>query len=224
MHKSPDKISTVPCNSAELPPELFNLNAGIRSNMPDNSLLFTAAPDTRRIILTGAVQSGKSTLAALLVRQLKRKNIHVAGILAKGLWENNQRSGFDLIDLKTGLSMPLARRLAPAEGLGKPEMPFRFLKTGVAAGRRALNVVQCGRADLIMVDEIGKLEARGLGWAPDLAPLLAFSEAIHLWIVREHLVEKICRIWHVTRTQVIHVTAPDALEQLTAACATGKIE
>ena len=81
-------------------------------------------------------------------------------------------------------------------------------------------MAQCGRAGLIMVDEIGKLEARGLGWAPDLAPLLGLSGALHLWIVREHLVEKICRIWHVNQTRVIHVTAADALERLTDACVT----
>ena len=177
------------------------------------------SPAAQRIILTGAVQSGKSTLAALLAARLKQTNIGVAGILAKGLWQNNQRTGFDLVDLKSGRSTPLARRSLTADGPGKGYVPYRFMEAGVAAGRRALRVKQCGGAGLIVVDEVGKLEARGRGWAPCLAPLLALSGTVHLWIVREYLVDQICRIWPVAQTEIIHITAPDALETLARACA-----
>ena len=116
MDRSADKITAAPRGTAAASPALFALDPGNRSKLSDSCRTFTAAPATRRIILTGAVQSGKSTLAALLVKQLKGKSIPMAGILAKGLWENDQRAGFDLIDLKTGLSTPLARRSAPADG------------------------------------------------------------------------------------------------------------
>jgi iron complex transport system ATP-binding protein len=177
-----------------------------------------ADPACRRIILTGAVQSGKSTLAEKLINQLKEKNITMAGILARGLWKNNQRNGFDLVNIRTGKVTPLARRSAELATQNSDKIPFSFFEQGVTAGYDALNVARCKSAAIIMVDEVGKLEAKGLGWASCLSPLLALSQSLHIWIVRENLVRQICRIWPVGLTTVIHADAPNALLNLTTAC------
>jgi nucleoside-triphosphatase THEP1 len=177
-----------------------------------------ADPACRRIILTGAVQSGKSTLAEKLIHRLKEKNITMAGILARGLWKNNQREGFDLVNIRTGKVTPLARRSAELATQNSDKILFSFFEQGVTAGYDALNVARCKTASIILVDEIGKLEAKGLGWASCLSPLLTLSRALHIWIVRENLIRQICRIWPVEQTMVIHAAAPDALLNLTTAC------
>ncbi len=177
-----------------------------------------ADPACRRIILTGPVQSGKSTLAEKLISRLEKRHIAIAGILARGLWKNNQRAGFDLVNIRTGKVTPLARRSVESATQSSGDIPFSFFGQGVAAGYHALDVAACKTASVIIVDEIGKLEAKGLGWAPCLSPLLSLSQAIHIWIVRENLIRQICRIWPVEQTIVVHADEPDALLKLTTTC------
>jgi nucleoside-triphosphatase THEP1 len=213
-----DKSASQPCGLSAAPATIsgFDSDNGLQKSKTGTS--FIADDDVRRIIITGDVQSGKSTLAALLVQHLKHKNIRAAGIIARGLWKDDKRDGFDIVDLSTGQTTPLARRIPRTDMRNISQTPFKFLETGVATGRKALSLEQCTHAGLILVDEIGKLEVRRLGWAPCLAPLLALSQTVHVWIVREHLVKEIRRIWQVAKTEVIHVTDPDALQKLITAC------
>ena len=111
---------------------------------------------TRTIILTGEPQEGKSTLLAHALEKLS--DMMVAGILAKGLWRNGLRHGFDLMDLASGLTTPLARR-NPRATPGR--VPFTFFDQGMKAGIHALDTAQCRNADLVCVDEVGKLEIPG---------------------------------------------------------------
>lgn len=75
---------------------------------------------SRRIIITGGVQSGKSTLCRKLADRLLRDGVSLAGFIALGLWRENQRWGFDLRDLSTGKITPLARRRYSDPIPGKP--------------------------------------------------------------------------------------------------------
>jgi len=168
------------------------------------------------IIITGGVQSGKSTLAAELVQFLNSQRVSLAGILAQGLWQDNQRQGFDLIDLKSGAKYPLARRRPELENsLGnRGEIPFQFFEQGLAAGFRALDMEACRNSSVIMVDEVGKLELFGEGWASLLEPLLLIKSAVHIWIVREGLVKKVVRTWYLESAEIIHVEDEDSFAKL----------
>ncbi len=168
------------------------------------------------VIITGGVQSGKSTLAADLVLFLKDRGVPIAGILATGLWKDNQRHGFDLTDLKTGITTPLARRVNRQENTAIT--PFEFFDQGMAAGERALGAEGCAHARMIMVDEVGKLELMDRGWAPFLPSLVLISRAVHVWVVRENLVEAVCRRWHLDRVEIVHVSDTAALERLKRLC------
>ncbi|MCP4119171.1 MAG: hypothetical protein GY737_27955 [Desulfobacteraceae bacterium] len=169
-----------------------------------------------QIIITGDVQSGKSTLAAGLVKFLEKRGVAMAGILAIGLWKDDQRHGFDLVDLKTCEKTPLARRrIDPADG---SITPFQFFDTGMAAGEKALDAARCHNASVIMVDEVGKLELKGKGWAPFLDSLLAIEPAVHIWIVRESLVAEVCRRWQFQTPVIVRADDGDSLERLKALC------
>ncbi len=156
-----------------------------------------------QIIITGGVQSGKSRLAARLVQFLKSRKVSLSGILALGLWQDDQRLGFDLVDLKTGVKCPLARR--QIDLANNTITPFQFFDQGLTAGARALNLERCRDASVIMVDEVGKLELGGEGWARFLEPLLSMGSAIHIWIVRENLIEKVSHKWNLESAKIVHV-------------------
>ena len=165
-----------------------------------------------QIIITGGRQSGKSTLAARLVQFLNGRGVPLSGILAIGLWQDDQRQGFDLVDLKTGAKCPLARRQTNSGG--NPITPFQFFDKGIAAGARALDEEHCRDTSVIMVDEVGKLELQGEGWARFLDPLLLIRSAVHIWIIRENLVEKVRRKWNLLQVEIIHVEDENSFEKL----------
>jgi nucleoside-triphosphatase THEP1 len=168
------------------------------------------------IIITGDVQSGKSTLAMELAIHLMQKKQKIAGIIAKGLWKDNVRSGFNLIDLSTNQQAPLARR---KKDLKKGHVtPFDFFKAGMDFGANALEKKKCCNSNIILVDEVGKLELRGLGWACFLNPLLTIKSATPIWIVRENLVNDVCINWNLNNVQIVRVNEKNALERLIALC------
>ncbi len=87
----------------------------------------------RVIIITGDTQSGKTTLAEALTGWMKQQGINVAGIIARGLWRNNQRSGFDLVEPGNDHVTSLARRNPDPD---KDALTgFTFFDQGLAAGK-----------------------------------------------------------------------------------------
>lgn len=164
------------------------------------------------VIITGGVQTGKSTLAAALTAFLKAEGIPMAGILATGLWKNGRRQGFDLTDLATGTTTSLARRVDIAQSTAIT--PFEFFETGMLAGEKALDAKRTANAAMIMVDEVGKLELMGKGWGPFMSSLISNSRAVHVWVVRENLVRDVCLRWNLDRVEIVHVDDEDALERL----------
>ena len=165
----------------------------------------------KTIILTGEPQEGKSTLLANALEKLS--DMQLAGILARGLWKNDLREGFDLIDLASGQTTPLARR----NPLATPgTIPFTFFEQGMTAGIHALDPIRCRDADLVCVDEVGKLEIKNKGWAPLLPPLLELEHPVHLWVVRRELVEAVSLKWHLTEPTIVSVNDFKALTTLVA--------
>jgi len=174
---------------------------------------------SHRIVITGPVQSGKSSLAWNLIKKLQQLSIPMAGFIAQGLWKNNQRCGFNLVDLKTKMITPLAKRNSPENSQpSSGKVPYTFFKEGINAGYRALMPEVCKEAKIIMVDEMGRMEIQGQGWAPCIDPLMVLKHPIHIWIIREALVSPICQLWPFKKTDIIHVHNDLAVEKLLALC------
>jgi len=164
------------------------------------------------IIITGEVQSGKSTLVAELIDFLRSRKTSLSGILAPGLWQNNQRQGFDIVDLNNGKRYPLAHLRTDARA--GAVTPFEFFPEGLTAGNRALALKNCRNSSVIIVDEIGKLELKDSGWARFLAPLLTITTAHHIWIVRKKLVAAVCETWNFRPVKIIDVNNKNSLNLL----------
>jgi nucleoside-triphosphatase THEP1 len=167
-------------------------------------------------ILTGQLHSGKTSLLSLLLRRLRKEGIRVSGIIAEGLWLNGVRSGFNLIDVSDDTLTPLSRR--GKDGEPRQATPYIFHEEGMTAGRRALSVERCANTDVILVDEVGPLETRGMGWAPCLAPLLRLNGPMHLWVVRDTCLDTVRDRWGLQSAEIFEVTEPSALRRLTGFC------
>jgi nucleoside-triphosphatase THEP1 len=185
----------------------------------DTSLNTAAEPRTserlpRVVLISGPLHSGKTTLAGIVSERLRKQGYPVGGILAPGSWKNSVRNGFDLTMLHTGRTIILAERQSTPSQDSPDTGPFRFDESALADGRAALHPDICGDARVIFIDEIGKLELKGLGWASCLQPLLELPDKLHIWIVRETLVERVCSTWNIHPLLVVDATESTAEKTL----------
>ena len=160
-------------------------------------------------IITGTHGGGKSELVAGLAKLLRAASKKPGGICAAGLWENNVRSGFDLIDLASEKRVPLCRRGVAGTAVTAGE--FGFYPVGLAAGDAALSAESAAGADVVFVDEIGFLELEGGGWTPALERLLSGPRPVVL-VVRDYLLSKVLARWGLNPAAVLQAgkTTPEA--------------
>lgn len=103
-----------------------------------------------RIAVTGSPGVGKSTLVAKVTSGTK---LRVGGVLARDRRYKDRRTGFELLDLSTGMVGILADESGDGPQLGKYRVHLDDLdRIGAQAVENALN------CDLIIVDEVGPME------------------------------------------------------------------
>jgi nucleoside-triphosphatase THEP1 len=155
------------------------------------------------IIVTGEINSGKTTLLEKLVKEEKTKGLTPTGIIARGIFDGKIKIGFDVIDLSSGISMPLARTDRPFDNgfvIGKYYFSgdaFKFAQDAL------LNFRPHG---VVFLDEAGPLELEGRGHA-DCLRILIDSNIIRLYVsVRseclKEFIEKFAKINPVKIIQV----------------------
>ncbi|MGD2206958.1 MAG: nucleoside-triphosphatase [Anaerolineae bacterium] len=137
-------------------------------------------------LLTGPVGVGKTTVAERVVSLAQRRGLTCGGLLAPAM---KTSAGIWGVDVRNGERRVLAR---VDRDLGGPTVgPYSFdqasLEWAVSVVERAI-----GACDLLVVDEIGKLELwRGIGLAP-LLPLLSAGETSRaLVVVRDSLLTEL---------------------------------
>jgi nucleoside-triphosphatase THEP1 len=140
--------------------------------------------------LTGPIGVGKTTVAERITGLALRQGLTCGGLLAPAILDAcGRKAGILGIDVASGERRPLART---DRDLGGPAIgPYSF---DAAALEWATAVVAdaLGACDLLLVDEIGKLELwQGLGLAPILPRLAAGEAQRALVIVRESLLDEL---------------------------------
>jgi nucleoside-triphosphatase THEP1 len=148
------------------------------------------------ILITGSVNSGKSRLMEQLAIDEKKKGNPVSGIIARSVFEHGYKKGFDVINVSTGRSRPLAGIDKTPDELftaGK----YSFSRDGFNFAREALLGFHKGGAAFL--DEVGPLELEGGGYADCLIALLGSD---------------IARLYIVVRTSCLPALIEDYLEKL----------
>ncbi|OQY19010.1 MAG: hypothetical protein B6I36_05445 [Desulfobacteraceae bacterium 4572_35.1] len=174
--------------------------------------LASAVQPTPVFILTGERGRGKTAALQILVAELKRYQINISGIIARGLWHNGKRSGFDVLDLHSGQSTPLCRVSDRDDGVRNG--PFYFYEEGLSAGKQALSASSYEQAELIVVDEVGPLELGGKGWAAQLDSLLVSSRCPVVLSVRPRLVNAVIEHWSLPAVEVWQLDETNIVEMI----------
>jgi nucleoside-triphosphatase THEP1 len=139
-------------------------------------------------VLVGPVSVGKTTVAARVAGLVRAQGLVCGGLLAPAIFDGcGQKVGIRGVDLRTGERLTLAR---VGRELGGPTVgPYSF---DAAALTWAIDVIErdAGDCDLLIVDEIGRLELeQGSGLAPVLLCLASGRVGRSLVLVRDSLLD-----------------------------------
>jgi nucleoside-triphosphatase THEP1 len=146
-------------------------------------------------LLTGPVGVGKTTVAERVVGLARRKGLLCGGLLAPAMMSRcGQKAGIWGVDVETGERRILARtdRILGGPSVGPYSFDADALAWASAVIDRALQPATPHPYDLVIVDEIGKLELwHDTGLAPVLPKLATGAGARSLVLVRDSLLAEL---------------------------------
>ncbi len=154
-------------------------------------------------IISAPQGQGKTGRCIELINQLRSKGKSVGGLIAPGYWDGDQRSAFDLLDVESNQSMPFAQRKARANWLDAKSFYFnpKALKWGEDCLRKAVE-----SKDWLVLDEIGKLDLKGMLWSPVFTELIKTPNQNWLLCIRDNFVHDVIQHWNLKQVKVLGLT------------------
>jgi hypothetical protein len=148
-------------------------------------------------IITGNLQSGKTSLCQELAQKAKEQGVQLAGLISPGVFREGKKNGIDVINLSNWERQRLAV-LREKDQTGLETQRWSFYPEIVQWGNQVLlNAVPC---DLLVVDELGPLEFnRGEGWIAGLAAVDSGNYQSALVVIRPSLLEMAGQRWKISR-------------------------
>lgn len=136
-------------------------------------------------ILTGPVQSGKTTFLENAVRELRHRNVRINGYLSEVIREQNTVLGYDLNNLREKTVIPYIRK----QGLDEWERAgaYFFLPQGLEEAKKI--ILSHRPPTWLIVDEIGPLELSGKGVWPAFLQVLSDPLTRILCVVRRSILD-----------------------------------
>lgn len=159
-------------------------------------------------IICGRQGEGKTTFAVTLAAMLKVSGIECGGFYSEGFWNQNERSGFDIVSLDGSNRKCLCNR---SREVGDVQFRrFFFKPEGLNFGREILSAA-ANRKAVIFIDEVGSFEVEGGGWADSIEHLLLQPPLAMIWSVRESIWEAVAKTFNVKPVSVwnLELTSPD---------------
>lgn len=159
---------------------------------------------------TGPKHSGKTTAAAKLAHAARQHGFRVAGLLAPSIYREGRLTGFDALDLRSGMRAPLAVRRDEPGDVGQ----FHFLEEGLRLGSQAFGPAATDGMDLVVVDEFGKLELAGRGWRGPVDSLVHADRTPLVVVVRRALADAVREVYASVPTRLLDATAPESIDEV----------
>jgi len=154
-------------------------------------------------IITGKIDSGKTTFIKNLIENLKEKKIKVGGIYSQKIFENNVRIGYDLFDINTNKSEIFLRK--NINGNYNKIGIFSIFPKALELRIESLKPENNTENKIVIIDEIGNLEFSDKAWAKSLEELIKFPQNHILIVVREALTEKVIEKWNLQNYTVFNL-------------------
>ncbi len=149
------------------------------------------------LIISGKINSGKSTACKDLVRRLQSSQKNIGGILSIPFWRHGEKKAYYALDISTeeGTLLATTEPVYPAYRYGRfffPLSGFSFAKSVLYAAADLSEMKKQNKKDILIIDEIGPLECLGQGFTPLLRDLMDRFSGILLLVMREEYTRKLC--------------------------------
>ncbi|MHC4094191.1 MAG: nucleoside-triphosphatase [Planctomycetota bacterium] len=118
-------------------------------------------------IVSAGRGEGKTSFLREYVARMAAEGCSVGGIASPAVFENGERVGYDLLDLRLCTTRPLARVVTSPNDVAAVGV-YQFDEQAIKGGNRAIISAVRDGLDAVVVDEVGPLEIRGKGWSPAL--------------------------------------------------------
>jgi nucleoside-triphosphatase THEP1 len=149
------------------------------------------------ILITGEIQSGKTSLCLDLYRKAQEAGLQVGGILSPAVFEEEEKTAIDILDLKSGIRKRLAEIKTQTQTDLETQHWSFFQETVDWGNKMLLEAVPC---DLLIVDELGPLEFhRSEGWVNGFAVIESGDYSAALLVIRPSLIEQAFQRWKLSR-------------------------
>ena len=162
------------------------------------------------ILLTGARESGKTSLLSEALGKCRESAIIAAGVISPAVFENGVKTGIDLLDVRSGEKRRLAD-LRKAGSSGIMTDRWAFDSQTLEWGNKIFgSAVPC---DLLLVDELGPIELeKGLGLQNGISSLNSRGYRMAIVVIRPELIQKALHFWPGLEVFDIDSCKPNNLE------------
>ncbi len=115
------------------------------------------------LIVTGEIQSGKTTWCTKYSHWLLEQKFTVGGVLCPEARNNDTKIGYDIMDAQTKRSIMFGRFTSEADFPSEPVGDYLISYEGLEFANRAIQKAIENRCDMVFIDEVGHLELAGKG-------------------------------------------------------------
>jgi nucleoside-triphosphatase THEP1 len=155
----------------------------------------------RIFIMTGDRDEGKTGNLRFTVYSLQCKMLSVGGIYSPKVMDEGKILGYDVVDVMTGERFSFLRKTGEEEDqkIGS----YYILADGLEKGLRAIDKAIEAGVEVIVIDEVGRLELQGKGWASALRKVLAIKDINVYLAVRKDFVEEVVQEFGIEDYEII---------------------
>ncbi len=168
------------------------------------------------LVVSGLKGSGKTTLTRKVVELIMQAGVQPEGILAPAVVENGRRVGYMVRRIGSGEEMVLCKQ-QPQQNEKMPGR-YTFNRDAIRFGEEPLTPGNLCEKDLLVIDELGPYELKGMVWDPIFREVLTYWDKPVLLVVRESLIDSMAKRYGLNITGVFYAdktTAQAVAESIT---------
>ncbi|HOM62832.1 MAG TPA: nucleoside-triphosphatase [Dysgonamonadaceae bacterium] len=153
-------------------------------------------------IVTGEKGSGKTRFMSETATELKKRGFDVGGVYTRKIIDNGEITAYSAVNISNCEERSLLKK--DNEDMGLRIGAFSIDPEGLEFGRKA--IAHASQANLLMIDEIGKLELDGGGWYDELRSLPLEKELFIILSVRLEFLYDVIHKWNLYPSVIYNVS------------------
>ncbi len=155
-------------------------------------------------IISGKRGEGKSTFVSNVNRILRSSGVDTGGLIAPAYFEKGIRTGYMARSAGgEGLDVLLCSQVKSPD----KELPgsYQFKNKAIEYGEELLSPARNKNRRLVIIDEVGPYELKGMGWDNALEKILSGSQCNLLLVVRESLTDRVIDKYRLNNPVIIRL-------------------